>query len=128
VQNRAAVGYISPMAASKTLYWKSTCTSCRDARKALRDAGVAFVDIDYAKAPLDATTVAAIVAAAGSVTAVLNTRHEIAKSRGWKTSPPAAAEFAAAVAKEPNLLRRPVLLDGKRIIIGFDREAYAQLK
>jgi arsenate reductase-like glutaredoxin family protein len=36
--------------------------------------------------------------------------------------------FAKAVVNEPNLLRRPILVDGKRAIIGFDREAYATLR
>ena len=113
---------------AKTLYWKSTCTSCRDARKALRAADIAFVDVDYAKAPLDAATVLALVTAAGSVAVVLNTRHEIAKQRGWKTVPPPAAEFAAAVTQEPNLLRRPLLLEGKTVLIGFDPAVYAKLQ
>jgi arsenate reductase-like glutaredoxin family protein len=26
-----------------------------------------------------------------------------------------------------NLLRRPILIDGKRVIIGFDKAAYAKL-
>ena len=106
---------------------KSTCTSCRDAKKALRDAGLEVEIIDYARKPLAADAVEAIVARAGSVAAVLNTRHETAKARGWADKPPTAAAFANAVAAEVNLLRRPILIDGKTIIIGFDRARYAQL-
>ncbi len=113
---------------TKTLYWKSTCTTCRDARKALRAANIPFVDVDYAKVPLDAATVLKLVAAAGSVAAVLNTRHAIAKQHGWKTAPPSAAVFAAAVAQEPNLLRRPLLLTGQTLLIGYDADVYAKLQ
>lgn len=83
--------------------------------------------IDYARKGLDAATVTRIVEAAGSVAAVLNTRHETAKARGWKEKPPSTREFAAAVAAEPNLLRRPILIRGKKVIVGFDRDAYAAL-
>jgi len=48
----------------------------------LRDNGVEVEEIDYAKAGLSAETVEEIVKKAGSVLAVLNTRHEIAKEKG----------------------------------------------
>ena len=69
-----------------------------------------------------------IAAKAGSVAAVLNTRHATAKEKGWVASPPSAAVFAKAVGADVNLLRRPILIDGDRVIVGFDREAYKSLK
>lgn len=111
-----------------TLYWKSTCTSCRDARSYLRKAGVEFDDVNYAKVPLDEKTVRSIVSAAGSVAAVLNTRHAIAKEKKWADKPPDVATFAKAVVKEVNLLRRPIFMTGKKVIVGFDKAAYSKLK
>jgi arsenate reductase-like glutaredoxin family protein len=35
--------------------------------------------------------------------------------------------FARAVAADANLLRRPILVVGNRVIVGFDRAAYAKL-
>jgi arsenate reductase-like glutaredoxin family protein len=61
------------------------------------------------------------------VAAVLNTRHAIAKQKGWASSPPSAAVFAKAVVADVNLLRRPILIDGERVIVGFDKPAYAKL-
>ncbi len=54
---------------------------------------------------------------------MLNTRHAIAKAKGWKDKPPAKATFVAAVLDEPNLLRRPILVDGKTVVIGKDEAA-----
>jgi arsenate reductase-like glutaredoxin family protein len=71
--------------------------------------------------------VLALVKAAGGVAAVINARHEVAKEKGWKDAPPDAATFAKAVAKEPNLIRRPIVVAGKRVIVGFDEEAYGKL-
>jgi arsenate reductase-like glutaredoxin family protein len=93
----------------------------------LRSRELEMDEINYAKRGLDAATVTSIVAAAGSVGAVLNTRHAIAKEKGWVAKPPPVDEFAKAVVAEPNLLRRPILIDGKRVIVGFDRDAYAKL-
>jgi len=94
----------------------------------LRNAGVEFDDVNYAKAPLDEKTVKSIVDAAGSVAAVLNTRHAIAKEKGWAANPPDAGTFAKAVVKDVNLMKRPIYLAGKKIIVGFDKAAYGKLK
>ena len=87
----------------------------------MRERGVDADEVNYAKTGLDERTVKAIVAAAGGVARVLNTRHEIAKARGWADKPPPVAEFAAEVAREPNLLRRPILVAGKKVLVGYDK-------
>jgi arsenate reductase-like glutaredoxin family protein len=93
----------------------------------LRSAGHEVEEINYARTGLTEQTVKDIVAKAGSVAAVLNTRHATAKASGWIESPPSAAVFAKAVAADVNLLRRPILIVGNRVIVGFDRPAYAKL-
>ena len=93
----------------------------------MRELSVELQEINYAKTGLDEATVKAIVAKAGSVAAVLNTRHEIAKAKGWAATPPSAAEFARAATADVNLLRRPIVIDGDRAIVGFDAKAYAAL-
>ena len=89
----------------------------------MRERGVDVDERNYAKTGLDEATVKAIVAAAGGVARVLNTRHEVARSRGWADTPPPPAEFAAAVAAEPNLLRRPILIAGKKVLVGYDKKS-----
>jgi arsenate reductase-like glutaredoxin family protein len=93
----------------------------------LRKLGVTFDEVNYAKRALSRDEVLAVVVAAGSVSAVLNGRHAVAKERGWVKQPPSAEEFAAAVAQESNLLRRPILLVDGRAIVGHDAAAYAAL-
>ncbi len=93
----------------------------------MRKRGVEMDEIDYAKRGLDEPTVRALVAKAGSVAAVLNTRHATVKANGWADHPPDVATFAKAVAKEPNLLKRPIVIVGDRAIVGFDEAAYKKL-
>jgi arsenate reductase-like glutaredoxin family protein len=93
----------------------------------LRERKVELIEVNYAKTGLDEATIKAIVAKAGGVAAVLNTRHATAKANDWVTAPPTVAAFAKAAAADPNLLRRPVLIAGDRVIIGFDPKAYAKL-
>jgi arsenate reductase-like glutaredoxin family protein len=57
----------------------------------------------------------------------LNTRNELYRSRKMKEHPPSRAEAIKLMAKEPNLIRRPVVLRGSQILLGFDEEAYQKL-
>jgi len=44
-----------------------------------------------------------------------------------KEHPPSRAEAIKLMAKEPNLIRRPVVLRGSQMVLGFDEEAYRKL-
>lgn len=109
-----------------TLYWKSTCTTAREVRSILRARHPALGDRNYAKDPLTLVEVLTLVTAAGGVAQVLNTRHEVAKARGWKDTAPDPSTFAAAVLLDSNLLRRPILLVGDRALVGNQPEAMLQ--
>ena len=58
---------------------------------------------------------------------VLNARHRVAKERGWKDKTPSKTAFKVAAFEDNNLLRRPVVLRGKRGVVGFDEEALREL-
>ena len=86
-----------------------------------------LADRNYTKVPLTAAEVRAIVAAAGGVAPVLNTRHAVSKERGWKEAPPDVDTYVAAVLEDSNLLRRPILVVGGRAVVGTDPDGWARL-
>ncbi len=57
----------------------------------------------------------------------LNTRNELYRARSMKEHPPLRAEAIKLMAKEPNLIRRPIVLQGSQMILGLDEEAYRKL-
>ncbi len=57
----------------------------------------------------------------------LNPRNELFRKRNMKLHPPSRAEAIKLMAKEPNLIRRPLLIRGSQILFGFDEPAYRQL-
>ena len=57
----------------------------------------------------------------------LNTRNEMYRMRKMKEHPPSRAEAIKLMAKEPNLIRRPVVIRGMQMVLGFDEEAYRKL-
>jgi arsenate reductase-like glutaredoxin family protein len=44
-----------------------------------------------------------------------------------KEHPPSRAEAIKLMAKEPNLIRRPVVLRGSRMVLGLDENEYKKL-
>lgn len=60
-------------------------------------------------------------------TEFLNTRNELYRTRNMKDHPPSRAEAIQLMVKEPNLIRRPVVIRGSQIVLGFDEEAYRKL-
>ena len=57
----------------------------------------------------------------------LNPRNELYRERKMKEQPPSRAEAIKLMAKEPNLIRRPIVVKGSQIVLGFDEEAYRKL-
>lgn len=54
----------------------------------------------------------------------LSPRNEIYRDRNMGEKPPARTEAIKLMSKTPNLIRRPLLVQGSKIIIGFDEAAY----
>ena len=57
----------------------------------------------------------------------LNARNELYRARNMKENPPSRSEAIKLMAKEPNLIRRPVVLRGSQMVLGFDEGAYRKL-
>jgi arsenate reductase/regulatory protein spx len=57
----------------------------------------------------------------------LNSRNELFRARKMKEHPPTRAEAVKLMAHEPNLIKRPLLVRGQRVVYGFDEEGFAKL-
>ena len=58
----------------------------------------------------------------------LNPRNELYRKRDMKNRPPSRAEALKLMAAQPNLIRRPVVIAGKQIILGYDEPKLKALK
>jgi Spx/MgsR family transcriptional regulator len=102
--------------------WKSTCTTCRDARSFLRnDLGAELDERDYAKAPLSAAELKDLFAGRDPRD-FLNPRSPAFKAMGLAGKSLTVDQALALMAKEPNLIKRPIVVVGKEMIAGFDRD------
>jgi arsenate reductase len=57
----------------------------------------------------------------------LNSRNELYRERNMKERPPSRGEAIKLMAKQPNLIRRPIVIRGAQMILGFEEEAYKKL-
>jgi arsenate reductase-like glutaredoxin family protein len=57
----------------------------------------------------------------------LNPRNELYRTRNMKGNPPSRAEAIKLMAKEPNLIRRPILIKGTQIVLGYEEDAFKKL-
>ncbi|WP_375257945.1 arsenate reductase family protein [Citreimonas sp.] len=100
------------------LYGLASCDTCRKARKALPDAD--FVDVRSDGVPRDV-----VVAAQDRFgDRLLNTR-----STTWRGLPEAerARPPLDLIEDHPTLMKRPLIVDGSRMVLGWDKAAQAEM-
>ena len=87
------------------------------------DLGADLDERDYAKSPLSAAELRDLFASRDPRD-FLNQRSPAFKAMGLAGKTLSAEQAIALMSKEPNLIKRPLVIAGKQIIAGFDREKY----
>jgi arsenate reductase len=105
---------------------KSTCTTCRKAKKFMERRGFQLYFRDLAKEKLSVNELEKLIGRRDH-TEFLNTRNELYRENEMKENPPSRREAIRMMAKEPNLIRRPVIVAGGRVVVGFDAKGIAKL-
>ena len=83
--------------------------------------GVELDERDYAKNPLSVAELKELFAGLDPRD-FINPKSPAFKAMGLKGKTLSAAEAIKLIAGEPNLIKRPLVIAGKTIIAGFDRE------
>ena len=86
-----------------------------------KDLGADLDERDYAKVPFSASELKELFAGRDP-REFINPRSPAFKAMGLAGKSLTAAEALALMAKEPNLIKRPITIAGKEILAGFDRE------
>jgi len=87
---------------------------------------VAFEEREYGKNPFTEKELRDLIGDE-PVTNILNSRNELFRARNMKQKPPSKEEAIKLMLKEPNLLRRPVIVKGKKKILGFNESEVAKI-
>jgi Spx/MgsR family transcriptional regulator len=105
---------------------KQTCTSCRNAKAYMEKCGFDLRLRDIGKVRLRADEIETLIGDR-DYRQFLNTRNELYRRNNMKENPPSRAEAVKMIAAEPNLIRRPIIIAGDKIILGFDQGRIDQL-
>lgn len=80
---------------------------------------------DLDKAPLSVGELESLIGERDYRT-FLNTRNELYREKKMAEKPPSREDAIKLLSRNPNLIRRPILLRGGKILLGFDADAYRQ--
>jgi arsenate reductase len=92
----------------------------------LREKGVAFEEVDLNKG-LSAAQLDSLIGSR-DYREFLNSRNELYREQGMKENPPPRAEALKLMSENPNLIKRPILVTEKEIVLGFDEARFASLR
>ena len=81
--------------------------------------GARLEEREYGKNPLSEAELREIIGD-GPIAGFLNSRNSLYRERNMKQKPPSKEEAIKLILKEQNLLKRPVVIKGKKKILGFD--------
>lgn len=109
-----------------TFLHKPNCTTCRKARHFMEKRGFQLYFRDLAKERLSSTELEKLIGNR-DYTEFLNSRNELFRKKKMREKPPTRREAIKMMAQEPNLIKRPVVVAGGRVVVGFDEEGIAHL-
>jgi Spx/MgsR family transcriptional regulator len=98
---------------------KPTCATCRKAARFLKKRGVKLNYRDISKDRLSATELEKLIGRHDHEE-FLRPRSALFQKLNMKDNPPSRREAIRLMAKNPDLIRRPVVVAGGRVVIGYD--------
>lgn len=98
---------------------KSTCATCRKARKFMEKRGFHLHFRDLAEDRLSPSELQKLIGRHDHEE-FLNTRSEVFRKKKMKDNPPSRREAISLMARNPDLIRRPVIVAGGRVVVGYD--------
>lgn len=106
-----------------TLFLSPSCTSCRKARAWLTNHQVPFLEHNIMTSPLTTEELKTILAFTENGTDdLISTRSKVFQKLNVDVEELSISELIELIATYPSLLRRPIILDKKRMQIGFNED------
>jgi arsenate reductase len=116
------------MAAAKTIkvYHYSKCSTCRKALKWLDTHDVDYEPVDIVTSPPKKAELARALKSGVPLKKLFNTSGQSYRDGGWgqKLAKVTEAQALDALAADGKLIKRPFVLSGDQIVVGFDEGAY----
>ena len=111
-------------------YCIKTCGSCRKGKNWLDENKIAYTEIDLKKeAPSEKELLSAIKKSKLEPRTFLNTSGKLYREMNLKERAATLSreEVAKLLSENPMLIKRPLLVDDDRVLVGFSEESYGAL-
>jgi Spx/MgsR family transcriptional regulator len=105
---------------------KPSCTTCRKAKEYLEKLGAELELRSLDAEPLSESELDKLIGTR-DYKLFLSQRNELYRTKNMAEKPPTRQEAIKYMAKVPNLIRRPVVIRGDQIVLGYDEEAFKKL-
>ncbi|MGY3749637.1 transcriptional regulator SpxA [Vagococcus acidifermentans] len=105
------------------LYTSPSCTSCRKARAWLQEHKIPFIERNIFSEPLSQDELKEILRMTEDGTEeIISTRSKVFQKLDVDLDDLPLAELLTLVKDNPGLLRRPIMIDEKRLQVGFNED------
>ncbi|WP_203632439.1 transcriptional regulator SpxA [Lacticaseibacillus suibinensis] len=105
------------------LYVSPSCTSCRKARAWLQENNIPFEERNIFSAPLNGLEVKHLLSMTEDGTEeIISTRSKIFQELGIKIDELSVSHLIDLIVQYPGLLRRPIIMDDKRLQVGYNED------
>lgn len=106
-----------------TLYTSPSCTSCRKARAWLQEHEIPYVERNIFSEPLNIDELKDILQMTEDGTEeIISTRSKVFQKLNMDLDELSLKELLDLVKENPGLLRRPIMIDEKRLQVGFNED------
>ena len=110
--------------AEVTIYQKPTCSTCRQAVQLLKESGKPFTAINYYETPFTKARLKNLLKKAGlSPKEILRTKEDIYKNLELAKKNLSDDEWLDVLIAHPDLIQRPIVEKGERVILARPAEA-----
>jgi arsenate reductase len=111
-----------------TIYQKPTCTTCRQVDQILKEKGVKYESVNYYTDPISKTKLKELIEKLALPSqALLRAKEDIYKKLNLKGRDLSQAELVDLLAKHPDLLQRPIVEKGQKVILARPAEKIKEL-
>jgi arsenate reductase len=111
-----------------TVYQKPTCTKCRMTLRLLKERGADFEAINYFETPLTETDLRGLLKKLGlTARDILRKDEPVAKELGVGKKEFSDKELITLMAKNPDLIQRPIVVRGDQAVLGRPPENVEKL-
>lgn len=106
-----------------TLYTSPSCTSCRKARAWLEEHEIPFVERNIFSEPLSIDEIKQILRMTEDGTdEIISTRSKVFQKLNVNVESMPLQDLYTLINEHPGLLRRPIIIDEKRLQVGYNED------